>query len=231
MMDKSLKTMATLALVAAAGLWAYGVRPWQAETTGASTPIPPGKAASRIAILGTSLTARGSWVAELEGDLRRCNPEAAVTALARPGANSSWGLTALQSQQMPFDIVIVEFSINDASLFHGMPLILSRDRHRQILAAIRDTGAMPVLATMSPAWGREAWERPGQASYRQMYRELARNDQMALIDTAADWFALAPGERTEMVPDNLHPTAQAMQKVTIPAFLTALRPAVCGPSG
>lgn len=219
--------------VASAGLallWLYGVAPGRGERAVAPAPVgmADGKAANHIAILGTSLTAKGSWVAEFEHELRSCNPEVAVTPLAEPGANSSWGLATLRAQRTDYDIVIVEFSINDASLFHGMPLFLSRERHRAILARIRETGAIAVLATMSPAWGWEAWERPGQASYREMYRDLAREEDVALIDTLPGWSALGDDVRRSLVPDNLHPTPDAMRQVTVPAFLTALRPAVCG---
>lgn len=215
------------------GLWCYGVRPWQTETATPSAPIhiATGQTADRIAILGTSLTARGDWVSALQAELGKCNPGARITALAQPGANSSWGLETLLTQPERFDIVIVEFSINDASLFHGMPIFLSLERHRRILAAIRAAGAVPVLATMSPAWAREAWERPGQASYRQMYRDLALNEGIAVIDTTADWSGLVAKDLAELIPDNLHPTPEAMQKVAIPAFLSALRPAVCGGRG
>lgn len=208
----------------------YGVRPGQGERAVAPAPVTmeKGKTASRIAILGTSLTAKGSWVAELERALSACNPAVAVTPLAKPGANSSWGLAALQSEGAGYDIIIVEFSINDASLFHGMPVFMSRERHRAILALIRETGAVPVLATMSSAWGREAWERPGQASYRDMYRDLAQEEGVALIDTWPGWSGLGDDLRRGLVPDNLHPTPEAMRQVAIPAFLLALKPAVCG---
>lgn len=216
-----------------AGLSLYGVRPLRTETAARSAPIQleDGRKASRIAMLGTSLTARGDWVSALQGELGECNPDARITALARPGANSSWGLETLLTRQERFDIVVVEFSTNDASLYHGMPLFRSRQRHAEIIDAIRATGAVPVLAAMSPAWGREAWERPGQASYRQMYRDLALNEGIAVIDTTAGWSALPAKDRADLVPDNLHPTPEAMRKVAIPAFLAALRPAVCESSG
>ena len=215
-----------------AGLWLYGARPWQGEAAAPNAPIPftAGQTASRIAILGTSLTARGNWAEMLRDELRKCNPKAGITALAKPGANSAWGLATFLAEPSRFDIVITEFSINDASLFHGMPLFQSRDRHARILAAISDAGAVPVLATMSPAWGREAWERPGQASYRQMYRDLGESG-VALIDTTAEWREIAGQERVRLIPDNLHPTPEAMQRITVPAFLSALRPAVCGLPG
>lgn len=229
------KALVLAALVGAgatlAGLWLYGVRPWQVETSTPAAPIAvAAQNASRIAVLGTSLTARGNWVTDLQDELRQCNPKAGITRLAQPGANSAWGLATFLAEPPRFDIVIVEFSINDASLFHGMPLFQSRNRHAQILAAISETGAIPVLATMSPAWGREAWERPGQASYRQVYRDLAESG-VALIDTTAEWRDIAAHGRGRLIPDNLHPTPEAMQQVAIPAFLSALRPAVCGLPG
>jgi lysophospholipase L1-like esterase len=122
------------------------------------------------------------------------------------------------------DFVIVEFTINDASLWHGMTLDKSRDRHREILKAAVAAGLPVFLATMSPAFGREALERPGQVAYRALYPDLARAEGAGLIAMVPGWQALTPDERRAALPDGLHPTDAAMAQVAVPALTAALVP-------
>ena len=63
----------------------------------------------------------------------------------------------------------------------------------------RAHGAQVFLATMSPAWGRDAFERPGQARYHALYRDLARTRDVGLIDTTPQWYALGV-EPQQVVP-------------------------------
>lgn len=189
------------------------------------------KPVRRILILGTSLTSRGDWVATLERRLRDCALGVTVERLARPGASSRWGLTALRerlAKDVP-DFLVIEFSGNDASLKNGFPLPISRMLHRQMISEARAAGTIVVLATMSPAWRRNAWERPGQRRYHALYRDLARESDVGLIDTIPDWDTLSTSRRAVLVPDNLHPTFEAMNTITVPAFEEALRPFVCAP--
>ncbi|MBF9033979.1 hypothetical protein HKCCE2091_06990 [Rhodobacterales bacterium HKCCE2091] len=220
---KWLAVFAALATVVAVAL-AYGVgsRDRRVEDT-----LPETGAVERILVLGTSLTARTDWPLALEAELRSCNPLVSVTTRARSGANSTWGLDALRealAEGAAPDLVLAEFSINDASPFRGMPLRLSRNRHEAMIDA---AGAPVVFLTMSPAWGREALERPGQAAYRNLYRRLAEDGRAGLVDTVPDWRALSVAERRAMVPDGLHPTAEATIGVAVPRIAAALRPVFC----
>lgn len=186
-----------------------------------------------VLILGTSLTSRGTWVAALEKQLRLCNPDLTIERLARAGASSTWGLAALRERlkQPAPDLIIIEFSSNDSSLRHGFPLWVSRARHQAILAEAKAAHMTVFLATMSPAWGRKGWERPGQDRYRALYRDLAQEQGLGLIDTIADWNALPDAQRALWMPDNLHPTNEGMSAIIVPAFAAALRPLVCVPRG
>lgn len=218
------------------GLWAYGVigtrvTPFEARIIQATDTPRPGTV-RQILIVGTSLTSRGTWVAELEAELQACAHDVTVERLARAGASSRWGLSAFRDAvaagQGPYDVIIVEFLANDGALWNGMPLSFSRNRHTTMIARMRATGASVVLTTMSPAWGWNGWgERPGHRRYFGMYRDLATELRAGLIDTIPEWRALSNTDRQALVPDDLHPSPAAMRLITIPAFLELLVPLVC----
>ncbi len=188
----------------------------------------------RVLLVGTSLTARGNWPQRLEQELAKCSPEGIqVERLAKSGAGIRWGLPQLQIRLADVvyprpDIIVAEFGGNDASPRQGLPLFLSRARTRLLIETVRTAGAIPFLSTMNPGWGGEAITRPGQARYHGMYRDIAAETGVGLIDTVQLWLALPETERRRLVPDDGHPTDEGMQRITIPAFLAALRPLVCG---
>lgn len=191
----------------------------------------PAERPIRILLLGTSLTHGGDWPNALQARLSACRPgKVVIERLAKPGANSLWGEQALTERlangPQP-DALVVEFSINDASLWHGVTLSQSSDLHRAILQS--DKGAsIPVwLATMNPAFGREAWERPGQVVYRALYQDLATEQGAGLVSLAIAWQSLPANDRNSALPDGLHPTDVAMERVTVPAFAEALAAVFC----
>ncbi len=198
---------------------------------------PPAQASTespkRILFLGTSLTHAGSWVDELRQALQGCAGEAVqVVKLAVPGNVSRRGLAMLRdylAEGPPIDLLFVEFSINDASLYRGTPLYLSRRNHEAILGLVNRQRTQVVLSTMNPAWGRNARERPGLARYQALYRELAQVYGLGLIDTSVLWRRLTPAQRAQWLPDGLHPTPAGMRAVALPALIEGLRPLLCGP--
>ncbi len=71
-----------------------------------------------IVTFGTSLTARGGWQNALAISLERCiGKPVRVTNLAKNGASSDWGFANTDKviASKP-DVVLIEFSINDAAL-------------------------------------------------------------------------------------------------------------------
>ena len=193
-------------------------------------PLPVGRSV-RVLILGTSLTAGGSWTAALERQLAACHGgPVVVERLARPGANSAWGEGALRDRLAAGpdpDLLVIEFSINDSSLWRGMTLGASRARHEAMLGMARAQGVPVWLATMSPAFGRKAWERPGQVAYRALYADLATTQGAGLIAMIPAWTTPNAKDRTRLMPDNLHPTDEAMQALAVPALQRALSAALC----
>lgn len=184
-----------------------------------------------ILLLGTSLTHRGDWPMALQAQLSACRAgRVVIERLAMPGANSVWGAQALRERlanaPLP-DALVVEFSINDASLWHGVTLAQSGDQHRAILQTAQGASIPVWLATMSPAFGREAWERPGQVAYRALYQDLAKEKGVGLVSLAYAWQTLPADDRDAALPDGLHPTDAAMVKITVPAFAKALSAVFC----
>jgi len=226
------RVMAGLGVTAMVGaLWLYGVigPPVTAQAARIVLPDRSELTGDRVLILGTSLTRSGTWVETLEEQLQSCAPGVTITRLARAGAASRWGETALTThlQEASYDLVIIEFTANDASLARGLPLIWSRAGHIRMIGQLRNSGAAVILATMSPAWGQNAWERPGQTRYAGMYRDLATQLGTGLIDTRAEWHDLPQADRVRLVPDGLHPTQDGHAQITVPAFAEALAPLVC----
>ncbi|MFA9232139.1 MAG: SGNH/GDSL hydrolase family protein [Microgenomates group bacterium] len=187
-----------------------------------------------VLLVGTSLTARGDWPERLERALASCAPQGVVVErLAKSGQGIRWGLPALQTRLSDVakprpDITIVEFSGNDASLRQGLPLFLARKWTLLVIETLDTAGSVVFLSTMNPGWGSDAITRPGQARYHGMYRDVAAEAGAGLIDTAPQWRALAQEIRTRVVPDGGHPNEEGAELITIPAFLAALRPLVCG---
>lgn len=186
-----------------------------------------------IIILGTSLTATDEWAEVLGRKLSACRADGVVVErLAKPGANSAWGEEVLRGRLAAGpapDILVIEFSINDSSLWRGMELTASRTRHETMLKMAGAQGVAVWLATMSPAFGRKAWERPGQVAYRALYADLAAEQGAGLVAMGPVWQGLRSQDRQVLMPDGLHPTANAMTQLAVPALFSALRASVCDP--
>ncbi|WP_284162561.1 GDSL-type esterase/lipase family protein [Frigidibacter sp. SD6-1] len=216
-------------------LWLYGVvgaPVTGGPATGAQgnrAPEPGGAVGGHILLLGTSLTARGDWPEAVQAELALCAPGVRVERLARAGGASGWAEGALE-ERLRTDtpgVVVIELSINDASLWQGVPLVLSRARHLRMIAAARQAGAVVFLALLNPAFGANGWERPGEARYRALYRDLAEETGVGLIDTDPFWRSLGEETQAEMIPDGLHPTGAAMRAGVVPVLVEVLRPVIC----
>lgn len=182
-------------------------------------------APAKIVAFGTSLTARGDWQGELASQMAEC-AEVELVTIAQSGANSDWAVANLPKVRAAEPaVVLIEFSVNDASLLHGLSHERSRANTETILDAIAAGGARAVLMTMNPAHGARFLSRPWLADYYQLYREIAEKRGVALIDLTPLWDAR--GEFGSTIPDGIHPTAEAARAVVAPAIAGALRPLLC----
>lgn len=229
--------VATLILAGLAAAWLFGAVGAQPTPPGAAVVLPaqpvalPQDRPLRLAILGTSLSSHAAWPDALAARLADCVPAGiAVTRAARPGATSRDGLQSLHGLTVgtaPPDLLLVEFSGNDAAIRHALTLPASRDRHQRIIAQARAAGTEVILMTMSPAFGLNAVERPGLRRYQALYRDLARETGAGLIDSLPAWQALPAEDRARLMPDGLHPTDAGQEAVLLPLAEAALRGLIC----
>ena len=142
---------------------------------------------------------------------------------AQPGMGSDWGVGAVHdvAATRP-DLTLIEFSIIDADLTDGAWLDEARRRHEGMIGALR--AAKPamrvVLVTMSPAHGPRGWVRPFLGAHEDMYRRLAAELDLDLIDLAPIWAAALKDRGGGLLPDGLHPTDEAATEVALPPLVT-----------
>lgn len=190
--------------------------------------------ARKIVVYGTSLTANGAWV----GDMRTWLGDSysgTVTVInsGLSGKNSAEGLAQLETKVLAHnpDTVFIEFAMNDAFLYNdGTPNLSVAQARTNLLAMIdailaRRPQAEIVLQTMNTVWdspsgsNQSATLRPNLAAYYQMYREVAAERGLVIIDHHANWKKL---QETDLalfkshVPDGVHPVTAGIRQVTMP---------------
>ncbi len=211
-------------MLAAVGLWAAV---WRAPQPGppADRPIPLSDASPlKVVAMGTSLTALYDWPDRLQDALAHClGRPVTVTRIAEPGRPVTWGRDQIDTVLAEnADLILIEFAINDADIRDGVPLAASIDTHAEILNALRAAQPRPqvMLMTMSPAHGLRGLIRPRLWAHYQSYRDLAGRFDTGLVDAYPRWLA-QPGWK-DAFADGLHPTAEATNRVLLPAILNNL---------
>jgi acyl-CoA thioesterase-1 len=193
-------------------------------------------------VYGTSLTAGGAWVNQLQAWIETLFP--GRLTLINSGQNSrasNTGLAHLQPLVLAHspDIVLIEFAVNDAYRDYGPKdgdRDISLEKSRSNLNAMIDRilAANPqadiVLQTMNSAWDapsnyRAAILRPQLAEYYQGYREVARQRGLLLIDHHVHWCELQGRQRAlfeSYIPDGIHPEATGCEAIILPELKARL---------
>lgn len=187
-----------------------------------------------IVVYGTSLTANGAWVGQMDSWLsERFSGLFTVVNSGLSGKNSAEGLVQLQAKVLSRnpDTVFIEFAMNDAFLYSdGTPrLSVSQAKanlEAMIQAILQQNPRMEIiLQTMNGVWNspvgsnQSATLRPDLDSYYQMYRDVASARGLMLIDHQANWTTLqaeSPAVFHSYVPDGVHPNATGCSKVLFP---------------
>lgn len=198
---------------------------------------PPSKAAfvtaleakqpQTIVTYGTSLTAGGAWVKQVQQVLDAQFPKlATVINSAQSAMWSDWGVKNLDARVIAKkpDAVFIEFSINDAYLPYATPANVARKNLETMITRIHT--AHPkceiVLMVMNPPIGVHLERRPKIVDYEQVYRDVAREQHLRLIDHSAAWQAVlkkGEAEYKKLVPDGIHPNAEGGQQIITPNIL------------
>lgn len=188
----------------------------------------------RIVVYGTSLTASGAWVGQLGSWLTANHPgQTVIVNSGLSGRNSADGLAQLQTKVLNHapDTVFIEFATNDAFRYSDGTPSLSVEQARSNLNAMIDAilahnaGCEVILQTMNPVWdspqgsNSSATLRPHLADYFEMYRDVAADRGLLLIDHFPNWLALLqtdPATYQTLVPDGVHPIAAGYTKIVLP---------------
>ena len=184
-----------------------------------------------VVALGTSLTHRGGWLKPLEESLAGClGVPVNVLDFGRSGETSAWGLTVVSEviDAHP-DVVLIEFSVNDAAWFKGFSLERSRENTTRIVKAILK--AKPdtkiFLMTMSPSFGLHGWIRWNVDAYFDLYEPLARELGVGYIDNRPNWKQLTKDELRRGIPDGAHPSGDLAARLLVPTISRAIAGTAC----
>lgn len=186
-----------------------------------------------VVAYGTSLTAGGGWVTQVQNALDKRYPgRLTLINSGSSGQWSKWGLENLDERVIAKkpDAVFIEFAVNDAVARFSCSVAQSRTHLETMINRILK--ARPaceiILMTMTPA---DAYPK-GHGSYRdnlpayyQMVRDVARDRHLVLVDNDPNWRALRKADKEKFarfVPDSIHPVAEGCREVVTPEILNVL---------
>lgn len=193
-----------------------------------------------VVVYGTSLTHGGEWTKALKSWLETVNPAAKVTFVnsGQSGKNSIVGLQKLDEAVIAKkpDTVLIEFAVNDAGRREGKPVAVTQEQSGKNLGEMIDRikkalpGTEIIIQTMNPAWdapngNRSGSIRPELASYYEVYRKVAAERGLKLIDHNRNWEKIRSENEEQFktyVADGVHPTKEGSVKVTFPELKKAL---------
>lgn len=179
---------------------------------------------------GTSLTKVGAWTDQLATVLEQNYPgQVTFINSAQGGSNSDWGSRSFEEKviQKKPDTVFIEFAINDAVASRNTSVSHARKNLEGMIDRLLE--AQPnceiILMVMNPPVAFPARQRPNLVAYNQMYRDVARERELQLIDHFPVWEKLLaedPGRFLQYVPDAIHPVREGALNVILPTMIEAL---------
>ena len=220
----------------------------QAEPSKLVTTLAAGLT-RKIVVYGTSLTAGGAWVGQMNTWLSAKYPgKITLINSGLSGKNSATGLSQLSTKVLAHnpDIVFIEFAVNDAFLYSdGTPQLSVAQAQANLVAMIDAIQAQNpeveiILQTMNSVWNspsgsnQSATLRPNLAAYYQMYRDVATARDLMLIDHHPNWVALQtndPATFQSYIADGVHPNAEGIGKITFPLLQWKLSGGLPLPTG
>jgi acyl-CoA thioesterase I len=179
---------------------------------------------------GTSLTHGGAWVPQIKAILgKKYGDKITVTNSAQSGMWSKWGLEHLEERVLSKnpDTVIIEWAINDAFLKYATPVELARKNLESMMEQIlkKNPQCEIILMVMNPPINEHLERRPKIDEYYQMYRDVAKERKLRLIDHHPKWKAILDKGKEAyiaLVPDGIHPNAKGCEQVITPEIEAAI---------
>lgn len=186
----------------------------------------PGAGTARpyaIVAVGTSLTDRGRWPAELQRRLAACRGRpVSVTTVARGGGTTDWALTQVGTVTLlKPDAVLMELYVNDAALHRFVSVEASRNNIAAILGQLRHNlpGARLAVMAMSPQTGLKRYLRPFVDDYISAHFAEAGKRGARTIDFRPDWAGVAPAVLAQVMADGSHPDPAFEAELMLPRLM------------
>lgn len=228
-----------LAILSAAVCLAAGVA--AAQSTNKVTARLQSAKHQTIVAYGTSLTAAGAWVKQLQVILdQRYRGLATIVNSGGSGCWSKWGVDNLDERvigKKP-DAVIIEFAVNDSVARFNCAIRQSRTNLEAMVTRI--LSANPdceiILMTTTPADAHPEGHfshRRNISAYYEMYREVARERKLAIVDLYPQWISLRNADKeafARYVPDTIHPSEEGCRRLVTPGILKTLGLAAAPPT-
>lgn len=186
-----------------------------------------------VVVYGTSLTSLpwSTWTQNVERAFEERNPgRTTFINSAKGGMWSTWGVENLEKRvigKKP-DVVIIEFGINDAYLEYETSVNLARSNLEEMIDRILASNGRCeiILMTMNPPVDVHLERRPNIDGYYDMYRDVAGERRLLLIDHHLAWMKILKSDRElfdRYVPDGIHPGPEGCAVVIAPGVLKALK--------
>lgn len=182
-----------------------------------------------IVMYGTSLTC-GPWVKMLDNFFNnKYGRLATVTNSGCSGMCSEWGVENLDEwviKKQP-DAVFIEFAINDVDLYRYMPTDICRSNLENMIERILEHNPFCdiILMTMNPPSKKHLTMRPYIEDYYQVYRDVAKERNLLLVDLYIHWRHLLENDPKifdEYIPDGIHPNREGSKNIILPVLIKAL---------
>jgi|GEM_PF-2039900 len=187
----------------------------------------------RLICYGTSLTAAGEWVNQLDRFFQHAYPnQLTVINSGESGQHSDWGLSHFKARVLDLkpDVLFLEFAVNDAVERFHIPEERVRSNIETMITQVQ--AAYPeveiVLQVTNPVIDRpkgHSGHRPNLKKLFMMVRDIAKKHSTLLIDHEQNWQDILdqdPALFRKYVGDGLHPNSLGCSFVLTPMILYQL---------
>jgi len=184
----------------------------------------------KIVTYGTSLTAKGAWVELLDLELKKRYPGLCeVINSGKSAMHSQWAVENLSEKVLKYkpDVLFIEFAVNDAFSEYAINLHVSYLNIKYIIerVAVDLPDCEFILMIMNPPAGIHLEQRPDYKEYYQMYRDIAGELALSLIDNQHSWDCVLSENKAlaeQLIPDGIHPSREGDIKVTFKNIVDTL---------
>jgi len=205
----------------------------------------------KIVTLGTSLTGgTWRWVDVMEEWLNECYPGQVSIENLGVGASATMTVSAMKGNQYLWkqcgldripeaiainpDVVFIEFAVNDAYEPYGISLEQSQQNLESMISNLIEANpsveiilqTMNVVLDLPELNQHESTDRINLFLYHEMYRDVAKQNQLLLIDHYPNWEKYLQNNGKEgylkIVTDGVHPNLEGYRVVLLPELKRVL---------